>query len=149
MMSARAIAIRSRSISNFEPYADLNITPLIDVMLVLLVMMILSIPMMTHKVPLTLPQVTDLGPKVPPVIHLIDLDAAGAVAWDGTPVDTKALEARLAAVQSDPNVQVQIRADAAARYERFDQTLAVIERAGITKLGFIGNERFKDFTAGK
>ena len=147
-MSARANAIRARSINNFEPYADLNITPLIDVMLVLLVMMILSIPTMTHKVPLDLPQV-GIPTMATPVIHMIDLDAKGAVAWDGTPVDTTGLQARLAAVKSDPNVQVQIRADATARYERFDQTLAVIERSGITKLGFIGNERFKDFTAGK
>jgi len=147
-MSARAIAIRSQTNSGFEPYADLNITPLIDVMLVLLVMMILSIPTMTHKVPLNLPQPIERTlNSPPPVIHLIDLDAAGTVAWDGTPVDTAGLQARLAAVKSDPNVQVQIRADAAARYERFDQTLAVIERSGITKLGFIGNERFKDFDA--
>lgn len=147
-MSARAIAIRSQATRDFEPLSELNITPLIDVMLVLLVMMILSIPTMTHKVPLNLPQIGSTSPS-PPVVHLIDLDAKGVVSWDGTPVDTKALQAHLAAAQPDPNVQVQIRADAAARYERFDQTLAVIERSGITKLGFIGNERFKDFTAGK
>lgn len=147
-MSARAIAIRSQRSSDFEPFAHMNITPLIDVMLVLLVMMILSIPMMTHKVPLTLPQIGGT-PPAPPVIHLIDLDAKGVVSWDGSPVDAKTLQARLAAVQPDPNVQIQIRADAAARYERFDQTLAVIERSGITRLGFIGNERFQDFTAGK
>ena len=146
-MSARAIAIRSQQ-NDFEPFAHMNITPLIDVMLVLLVMMILSIPMMTHKVPLTLPQIGNPSPT-PPVIHLIDLDAKGVVAWDGTPVDAVTLKARLDAVKSDPNVEVQIRADAAARYERFDQTLAVIERSGITKLGFIGNDRFKDFTDGK
>jgi biopolymer transport protein ExbD len=148
MMSARAIAIRSQTNSSFEPFADMNITPLIDVMLVLLVMMILSIPMMTHKVPVDLP-LPGMPTTRTPVIHLIDLDARGALAWDGMPVDDKVLQARLAAVRPDPNVQVQIRADAAARYERFDQTLAVIERSGITKLGFIGNERFKDFTAGK
>jgi biopolymer transport protein ExbD len=148
MMSARAIAIRSQTNSDFEPFAQMNITPLIDVMLVLLVMMILSIPMMTHKVPLDLQQ-PGVPPKVPSVIHMINLDAKGMVAWDGAPVDAMMLKARLDAIRSDPNVAVQIRADAAARYERFDQTLAVIEGAGITKLGFIGNERFKDFTAGK
>ncbi|MEO6217958.1 MAG: biopolymer transporter ExbD [Sphingomonas sp.] len=147
-MSARAIAIRSQANSDFEPLSQLNITPLIDVMLVLLVMMILSIPTMTHKVPLDLPQPGTLT-MAKPVTHMIDLDARGTVAWDGTPVDDVGLKARLDAVRADPNVAVQIRADAAARYERFDQTLAVIEKAGITKLGFIGNERFKDFTAGK
>ena len=148
-MSARAIAIRSQATRDFEPLSELNITPLIDVMLVLLVMMILSIPTMTHKVPLDLQPPSPIPLKMPQVTHLIDLDAKGAVAWDGSPVDTVGLKARLDAIKSDPNVAVQIRADAAARYERFDQTLAVIERAGITKLGFIGNERFKDFTAGK
>jgi biopolymer transport protein ExbD len=147
MMSARAIAIRSHTNSDFEPLSQLNITPLIDVMLVLLVMMILSIPTMTHKVPLNLQQPTLDTPKIPQVVHMIDLDAKGAVAWDGSPVDAVALKARLDAVKSDPNVAVQIRADAAARYERFDQTLAVIEGSGIIRLGFIGNERFKDFDA--
>ncbi len=146
-MSARTIAIRSQRTGDFEPFAHMNITPLIDVMLVLLVMMILSIPMMTHMVPLALQPRGDS--RLPPVIHMIDLDAKGGVAWDGTPVDAVTLKARLDAVRSVPNLAVQIRADPAARYERFDQTLAVIERAGITRLGFVGNERFKDFGAGR
>jgi len=145
-MSARAIAIRSRATGDFEPLSQLNITPLIDVMLVLLVMMILSIPTMTHKVPLDLQPPGKLT-TAKPVTHMIDLDAKGMVAWDGTSVDAVGLKARLDAIRAEPNVAVQIRADAAARYERFDQTLAVIEGAGITRLGFIGNERFKDFGA--
>jgi len=145
-MIARAIAFRQPRSPDFEPFASMNITPLIDVMLVLLVMMILSIPIMTHTVPLDLPQPG--GKPDRPVIHMIDLDAAGTLAWDGTPIDATTLQSHLAAAKSDPNVQIQIRADAAARYERFDQTLAVIERSGITRLGFIGNERFKDFGAG-
>ena len=147
-MSARAFAFRQPRNPDYEPFASMNITPLIDVMLVLLVMMILSIPMMTHKVPLDLPQVGPANPNLA-VIHMIDLDAAGTLAWDGKPIDASTLQSRLAAVRSDPNTEIQIRADAAARYERFDQTLAVIERSGITRLGFIGNERFKDFDAGK
>ncbi|MEO9130186.1 MAG: biopolymer transporter ExbD [Sphingomonas sp.] len=144
-MSARTIAIRSQRTGDHEPFAHMNITPLIDVMLVLLVMMILSIPMMTHTVPLELQPPGNPGRT--PVIHMIDLDAKGVVSWDGTPVDAVTLKARLDSVRPDPNVAVQIRADAAARYERFDQILAVIEGAGITRLGFIGNERFKDFGA--
>jgi len=147
-MSARAITFPRPRNPDYEPFASMNITPLIDVMLVLLVMMILSIPMMTHKVPLDLQQP---GKSIPdhPVTHIIDLDAAGTLAWDSRPIDAATLQSHLAAVRSDPNIQIQIRADAAARYERFDQTLAVIERSGITRLGFIGNERFKDFGAGK
>lgn len=147
-MSARAITFPRPRTPDYEPFASMNITPLIDVMLVLLVMMILSIPMMTHKVPLDLPQPGPSNSDLA-VIHMIDLNAAGTLAWDGSPIDAATLQSRLAAVRSDPNTEIQIRADAAARYERFDQTLAVIERSGITKLGFVGNERFKDFDAGK
>lgn len=142
-MSMRSTTFRPARAIEAEPLSAMNITPLIDVLLVLLVMMILTIPMMTHKVPVDLPQGTvDPGPMV---THRIDLDAAGRLAWDGAPIADAGLPARLAAFQREPNAQLQIRADAAARYERFDQTLAAIKRAGVTKLGFVGNDRFADF----
>jgi biopolymer transport protein ExbD len=131
-----------------EPFASMNITPLIDVMLVILVMMILSVPLMTNQVPLILqqPGVPTTTPAIP---HLLDLRAGGDLTWDGVPIDVATLRKRLAALRTDPNAALQIRADGAARYERFDQTLAVIEGAGITRLGFVGNERFKDFGGGR
>ena len=141
-MSAYAARIRRLEP---EPLAAINITPLIDVLLVLLIMMILSIPAMTHKVPIDLPQP---GPTVPldkQVAHLIDLDQAGVVRLDGRTVSDDALAARLTRLNADPASAFQLRIDAHTRYARADATLATIKRAGITRLGFIGNERFADF----
>lgn len=146
-MNARAIALRQRLNQEPEPFASMNITPLIDVMLVILVMMILSVPLMTNEVPLNLPGIS--GTQQHEVPHILDLHAGGDLAWDDVPIDAMTLRARLAALRADPDAVLQIRADGAARYERFDQTLAVIEGAGITRLGFIGNERFKDFGGGR
>ena len=124
-----------------EPEPAINTTPLIDLMLVLLVIFIVSVPVATHKVPL------DLPPPVPvpsnAVAHRIDLDAAGRLFWDGRPLSDAALPARLAQLAADPSQpELHIAADPETRYERVDQTLAAIRRAGITRMGFIGNERF-------
>lgn len=143
-MSARAMTFRQARISEPEPFASMNITPLIDVMLVLIVTLIVTVPMVTHKVPIDLPTGV-AGPRDLNVIHRIDLNAAGQIALDGTPVDLVGLRSRLDSIRADPNAQLQFSTDGAARYERFDQTLAVIKRAGITKLGFVGNERFRNF----
>ena len=143
-MSARTMTFRPARISEPEPFASMNITPLIDVMLVLIVTLIVTIPIVNHKIPVDLPTVGVPQPH-PPVIHRIDLDAAGNLAWDGAPIQEAALPARLAGIKDDPNIQLQFGSDGATRYERFDQTLAVIKRAGITRLGFVGNERFRNF----
>ena len=129
-----------------QPMAAMNMTPLIDVLLVLLVMMILSIPIMTHKLPIDLPPPGPYDP-VQHTQHRIDLGADGRLAWDGVALSDAALPGKLAAMQREPAADLQIAANAAARYERFDQTLATIKRAGITRLGFVGNERFAQFDA--
>lgn len=136
-------AFRPAYAESTAPIANLNMTPLIDVLLVLLVMMILTVPMVTHEVPIDLPQP---GPpstdsRTP---HRIDLTASGALRFDGKPVTDVALPAELVALRADPSAELQVAAAAEARYERFDQVLAMIKRAGITKLGFVGNERFAD-----
>lgn len=143
-MSARAMAFQPSRISEPEPFASMNITPLIDVLLVLIVTLIMTIPIMTHKVPIELPPPGPVSPELA-VVHRIDLKADGGLALDGGAISLAALPARLAALRADPNAQLQVRADGASRYERFDQTLAVIKRAGITRLGFVGNEQFRDF----
>jgi len=127
-----------------QPMSALNITPLIDVMLVLLVMMILTIPAITHKVPLDLPQPGD-GPTAHPVVHQLDLAANGALHLDGAALDPAALPAKLTALKADPQAELHVNTDPMAHYGRFDETLATIKRAGITRLGFVGNERYTDF----
>jgi biopolymer transport protein ExbD len=124
----------------YEPGPVINTTPLIDLMLVLLVMFIVSIPVATHKVPLDLPS-GEPGPVA--VVHRLDLDAAGRLFWDGRPIAEAALPRQLARLAADPgDPELHIAADGATRYERVDETLAAIRRAGITRMGFVGNERF-------
>jgi len=145
-ISYRGGAYRHRFVPAREPQpmSALNITPLIDVMLVLLVMMILTIPAMTHKIPIELPQ-PGKGPTQHPVIHQLDLAANGALRLDGATVEPAALPGRLTVLKADPQAELHVNTDPRARYDRFDQTLATIKRAGITRLGFVGNERYTDF----
>ena len=148
-MTARATTFRPRQ---FRPAQDeslftaMNITPLIDVLLVLLVMMILTIPIVTHEIPVDLPQPGPSG-RNSATIHRIELTAAGALVWDGAAIAEAALPARLAGFMKEDDAQLQIQAAPQARYARFAQTLAVIRGAGVTRLGFVGNERFADFAA--
>jgi biopolymer transport protein ExbD len=127
---------------NYAPIAAINTTPLIDMMLVILIMLIVSIPIANHKVPLDLPNgPTPPGP--PPPTHLLAIDAAGALAWDGQPLAAGALPGRLAALNADPRHPVlQLDPDGAARYEGVDELLGTIARAHVTRLGFVGNRRF-------
>ena len=124
-----------------EPGPVINTTPLIDLMLVLLVMFIVSVPIATHKVPLDLPPPVPVPSQV--MAHRIDLDAAGRLFWDGRLIPDAALAPRLARIAADPSEpELHVAADAETRYERVDQLLAAIRRAGIIRMGFIGNERF-------
>ena len=120
----------------------INTTPLIDLMLVLLVMLIVSIPIASHEMPLDLPRPD--GPLAePPPVHRLDVDAAGRLSWDGTPVADAELVARLRGMAADPAEPVlHFAADGEARYARVDETLALVLRAGITRMGFVGNDRF-------
>lgn len=136
--------IRTRFVSekaDFAPIAAMNLTPLIDMMLVILIMLIVAIPLANHKVPVDLPVE---GPQMaPPPSHTLAIDAAGALAWDGRPLPAAALPARLAALSADPARPVlHLAAAGEARYERVDQVLADVRRAGVTRLGFIGNQEF-------
>ncbi|HEV2865632.1 MAG TPA: biopolymer transporter ExbD, partial [Allosphingosinicella sp.] len=121
----------------------INTTPLIDLMLVLLVMFIVSVPIATHKVPLDLPGAATAPREA--LVHRIDLDAAGQLYWDGAAIADAALPPRLAQLASDPsNPELHIAAQAETRYERVDETLAAVRRAGVTRMGFVGNERFAE-----
>ncbi|KXU32004.1 biopolymer transporter ExbD [Sphingobium sp. 22B] len=130
------------------PMSDMNTTPLIDVMLVLLIMFIITIPIQTHSVGVDLPQTPKelTPPPVDTVKNRVGIDADGTIRWNGGAVDRLTLRQYLAAslrLPAEPELQFQ--PDAGARYVTVDEVLADIRRAGVTKLGFIGNERYGSF----
>jgi biopolymer transport protein ExbD len=123
------------------PMSELNTTPLIDVMLVLLVMFIITVPAMTHKVAVDLPQPGPTQPVEPRLYHL-NLDAAGAISLNGQPLTLADLRPTLEAIRNEPGSTVLLRTDGETPYDRFDHVMATVKRAGITRLGMSGNERF-------
>ena len=132
----------SFAIGNDAPIATINTTPLIDVMLVLLVMVVICIPMMNHKIAIPLPAV-DPSAQPQPLVARVDLDAAGGLRWNGAPTSLASLPARLADLKrGDPEAQLQLSADGEVRYEQYDRLLAVVKRAGVERLGLVGNEAF-------
>ena len=139
----RALAHRRAATPNAadaEPISALNTTPLIDVMLVLLIMLIVTIPSLSHKVPVDLPQGEHAAP--PGLPHQLDITADGSLLWDGTRVSDAQLPALLAAgVAAD--TALLVKTDETARYDRFGAVLATVKRAGVTKLAFVGHERMK------
>jgi biopolymer transport protein ExbD len=128
---------------DFAPIAQINTTPLVDVMLVLLIMFIMIIPTVSHKVPVDLPGGPPLPRQAPPPSHRLDILAGGGVMWDGASVAQASLPARLVALARDPaNPELHLNAEGEARYEQVDQILADVRRAGVTRLGFVDNQRF-------
>jgi biopolymer transport protein ExbD len=124
-----------------QPFSSVNVVPLIDVLLVLLIMFIITIPVMTHSVKIDLPKGVPPPAAVEPQRHELALDAASRLSWDGAPIGEAELPARLAALRARDDV-LHFRADGATRYEDFDRILADVKRAGIVRLGFVGNDRF-------
>jgi biopolymer transport protein ExbD len=126
-----------------EPMMDINMTPLIDVMLVLLIMFIITIPVMTHAVKLDMPRASNAPSLVQPVVINLEIDFDGTVLWNGTPVELEALEGyfrREAA--NDPQPELHIRPSKRARYDVVARVLASAQRNGMRKIGFVGNEQF-------
>ncbi len=133
-----------------QPMMEMNTTPLIDVMLVLLIMLMITIPPVTHAVNIDLP-VNDPNqppPEVPidPVINKIIILPTGEIQWNGTPVSLQQVEQFLAQTKSmNPEPELQFQPAPTARYDVVDQALAVVKRSGITKFGFVGNEQYRVF----
>ncbi|NYT41237.1 biopolymer transporter ExbD [Sphingomonas sp. R-74633] len=124
------------------PMSAMNVTPFIDVMLVLLIVMILSIPIATNQVPIELPSGPNLTTDpLPPAV--LGIDRQGALFWNGATIPDAALPEKLAALQQS-GAALHMQTDPEARYERFDGILATVKRAGITKLGFVGNRPLED-----
>ncbi len=123
--------------------SELNTTPLIDVLLVLIVMLIMTIPVATHKVSIDLPNGPPPIVEVNPVRNDLNIDRAGTTRWNGRVVDDGTLRAVLAqAARMEPAPEVHFRPDADARYARVDEVLALAKKAQVAKLGFVGNGAF-------
>ncbi len=128
-----------------EPMVEMNTTPLIDVMLVLLIMFIITIPIQTHAVKLDLPQnqPTQNQPQVDPVINRLEIDFLGDIYWNKQKVDMTTLRTYLnSAANMNPEPELHLRPDALARYEVVNGVMAEAQKAGITKMGFVGNEAY-------
>ncbi len=128
-----------------EPMMDINTTPLIDVMLVLLIMFIITIPPQTHAVKLDLPQDQSNQPPPPidPVKNKIVITTAGAVLWNGAPVNLTQLRQYLEVTQQmDPIPELHLQPEPEARYVVVDEVLAVTKQAKVSKMGFVGNEAY-------
>ncbi len=126
-----------------EVMMDINTTPLIDVMLVLIIMLIITIPVQLHAVNLNMPQ-GNPPPLTTPEVVTLDIDASGALRWNGEAVvDRAALEARLKAAAAQPDQpELHLRVNKAVDYGVVAMVLASAQRLGVTKLGMVGNEQF-------
>lgn len=124
---------------------EMNTTPLIDVMLVLLIMFIMSLPVQTHAVKLDMPRPNqNTNPPAPPVVHTVEVDFDGTVIWDGNVTqDLPQVTRYLASVAaSQPQPEVHLRPHRLAKYDTVAKILAIAQRLGVKKIGFVGNEQF-------
>jgi len=128
-----------------EPMMDINTTPLIDVMLVLLIMFIITIPIQSHAVKLDLPQnqADQTPPPIDPVKNKIVVMPDGAVLWNGAPVNLVTLRQYLDITTTmTPTPELHLQPHPEARYELVDEVLAVTKRAQVTAMGVVGNESY-------
>ena len=127
-----------------EVMIDINTTPLIDVMLVLIIMLIITIPVQTHAVKLNMP-VGDPPPvAVPPEIVTLEVDFDGTLIWNGQTLNDRAqLESRLRAVVAMPvQAEIHLRPNKLVKYGHVVSVMASAQRLGVTKIGLVGNEQF-------
>lgn len=122
--------------------AEINMIPLIDVMLVLLVIFIITAPMMTHAVKVDLPQASSRPNEIKPETVQLSIQADGAVFWNAEAVDAAAWRARMtAAAQQTPQPEIHLRADGDLAYRHVAQVMADAAQAGLVKLGFVTDPR--------
>lgn len=127
-----------------EPMMDINTTPLIDVMLVLLIMLIITIPIQLHAVNLNMPNGNPPPSDIKPEVLRIDIDARSTVLWNGEAVaELEEVERRFEQVAAQPvQPEVHLRPDKAAKYNVVAGVMASAQRSGLTKLGIMGSEQF-------
>jgi biopolymer transport protein ExbD len=130
-----------------EPMMEINTTPLIDVMLVLLIMFIITLPIMSHAVKLDMPRPS--SNPIPPneIIEPIrlDIDWDGSIIWNGSLVQLGQLESYFRAeAAKDPQPELHVRPDRRANYDTVAKVLALAQRNGMQRIGFVGNEQFME-----
>lgn len=132
-----------------EPMIDINTTPLIDVMLVLLIMFIITIPIQTHAVKIDLPVADDNPPPedpIDPVKNEVYISPGNEILWNGSPISSQQLRQYLdITVTMQPVPELHMRPDPQANYNMVDEVLAITRRAQVTNMGFIGNEQYTNF----
>ena len=136
--------VGSSSSGEPEVMMDINTTPLIDVMLVLLIMLIITIPPQLDAVNLDMPVPSNAPKTSEPVVVRIDVDANSVISWDSKPLASRAeLELKLKeAALMQPQPELHIRSDAKAKYDAVAAVLAAAQRNGLNKLGIVGTEQF-------
>jgi biopolymer transport protein ExbD len=130
--------------SEGEPMMEMNTTPLIDVMLVLIIMLIITIPPQTHAVKLDLPVGDNPAEQIiDPVKNKIVVTQGNAILWNGAPVNQVQLRQYLDITQQmNPVPELHLQPEAEARYDLVDQVLVVTKQANVSKMGFVGNEAY-------
>jgi len=121
-----------------EVMSEINMTPLVDVMLVLLIIFIITVPVITHSVKVDLPRADNTPNDIKPDTVTLAVNADGKIHWNQTEMTMAALEERLAGeAKKDPQPEIHIRGDRSANYEHVLQVMAAVQRSGILKLGFV------------
>ena len=140
-----AMTVGTGSSGDPDVMVDINTTPLIDVMLVLLIMLIITIPIQTHAVKLNMPVGNPPPPTVPPTVVTIDIDFDGTVTWNGDQMTNEQLDQRFrAAAAENPQPEFHIRPNKLGTYKYVAHVMAAAQRDGVTKMGLIGAEQFLD-----
>jgi biopolymer transport protein ExbD len=120
------------------PMADINMTPLIDVMLVLLVIFIITAPLFTHAIRLDLPKVASAPARQTPTTISLSIDAAGKIYWNGEPISLDAMRAKfIEAGKRADAPEIHLRAARATRYEVIAQVMGAAQQAGLERIGFV------------
>lgn len=130
------------------PMMDMNMTPLIDVLLVLLIMFIITIPVATHSVDIDLPQPNPNPPPVDvePIKNKLVITAQDQLLWNGTPItDGDLVNLLTQSLNMNPEPELQYEPKSMASYDKSAKTLEIIKASGVTKFGFVGNERYRQF----
>ena len=121
-----------------EVMSEINMTPLVDVMLVLLIIFIITVPVLTHSVKVDLPRADNTVNEIKPETVALAVTSGGQLHWNETTITLAELEERLAvAAQQDPQPEIHIRGDRDVEYEHVIQAMAAVQRSGILKLGFV------------